>query len=130
MHMNLKQSLTVGMKTQPGCECHHKDGNPLNNCKDNLLNIPTILHQLLHRNSEDNVSWHSKDNRWVARFRYNGKRYWIGEFKTKEEALIAFAKTMKVVETIEEIGMNLDSFKHISKWHKVDLLGGLGGSSI
>ncbi len=38
------------------------------------------------------VHYDKRKRRWVARIRFQGKRRWVGSYKTEEEAFLAYLK--------------------------------------
>lgn len=79
----------------------HIDGNPLNNCRDNLR-IATHSQNLMNKGKQSTntsgykgVSWHKGARKWAAQIIVNGKRLYIGEFKTPEEAHVAYCEAAK-----------------------------------
>lgn len=72
----------------------HKDGDRLNNTIENLR----FCTQQLQAQNRKNVkgAYYNKGNKcWVSSIRTNGKRTYLGNFKSEEEALTAYrnAKT-------------------------------------
>lgn len=79
-----------------GLEVDHKDGNPLNCCRDNLR---AATHEQNSRNmklSRANTSGikgvRRRLNRWTARIRADGHEHFLGSFETSEEAAEAYRK--------------------------------------
>ena len=75
-----------------GYSVDHIDRNPLNNSISNLRKA-THTEQVENRGIMSNntsgitgVSFYTRRNRWVVKFRVNGKSKHFGEFRTLEEA--------------------------------------------
>ena len=74
-------------------EVHHKDGNSLNNRKDNLCFIEKSLNKLLVKQRIDNqigirgVSFSKKESRYIVDFIYMKKRYYFKHWESLEEAV-------------------------------------------
>jgi len=95
-------------------EIDHRNGNTLDNRKENLRECTHQQNQANRRLGKDNTSGykgvsykkrnkdmineHSKP--WEVRIRYNGKRLYLGAYKTKEEAALAYNK--KAIELYGE----------------------------
>lgn len=84
----------VIMNAQQGQMVDHKDGNPYNNQKSNLrfcTHAENMRNRKLRRDSQSGIKgvrrfcWHG-GLKWQARIRFNGKRFHLGYFQTKEEA--------------------------------------------
>ena len=81
-----------------GITCDHADRNPLNNRRNNLRPA-TVSENNRNRGLFQNntsgiigVSYESKvkgSNKWAARLYFEGKRYWLGRFKEKDDAIRA-----------------------------------------
>ena len=75
-------------------ECHHKNGNPLDNRKENLVSCTKSE----HRHMEAGRSWTgykgvtAKRNKWQARIYDKGRLIVLGCFNTPEEAALAYDK--------------------------------------
>jgi hypothetical protein len=78
----------------------HIDNNPLNN---NLINLQLISHR------ENSIKDKSKtkdlmtgvyvsNKKWYSQVGYNGKKYHLGVFKTKEEAYLKYINAVKDIE--------------------------------
>lgn len=55
-------------------------------CQGNMRNRP------LQRNNTSGVTgvvWHSRDEKWVAKIKYNGRWLWLGAFTHKQDAINA-----------------------------------------
>jgi hypothetical protein len=93
----------VIMKPRPGQIVHHRDGDGLNNRRDNLLVCTRRQHQACRRPLGDRrfvgVYWFK--NGWMAQIRYRGKTYYLGRFKDQIEA--AKARDRKAYELCGEL---------------------------
>jgi hypothetical protein len=73
----------------------HIDGNSLNNNPQNLRLVTTSENLLNSKKREDNktghknIYFHKRDKMYECSIKTNGKRNWIGYYKTLEEALAA-----------------------------------------
>ncbi|GJH22444.1 hypothetical protein CBA19CS22_37900 [Caballeronia novacaledonica] len=74
----------------------HIDKNPLNNARSNLR-VATYAENMWNRGKQSNntsgykgVLWIERIKRWSARISANGKRYYLGHYKTAEEAHEAY----------------------------------------
>lgn len=81
--------------------CDHIDRNELNNRKSNLRpcsNTENAQNKSMYKNNTSGitgVSWHNKNQKWVASIRINGKQTYIGSFISKRDAMIARLKAEK-----------------------------------
>lgn len=73
----------------------HKDRNRLNNRKRNLR-IATRSENGINKGIQSNnlsgvagVSYYKSRDRWVAEIKFEGKKIWIGQFRKKEDAIVA-----------------------------------------
>ena len=73
----------------------HKDQHPENNRKSNLRTASrseNAMNSKLSKNNKSGVTgvhWKKRDSVWFATIGINGKQKWLGQFKTKEEAIKA-----------------------------------------
>ena len=72
----------------------HKNGNGLDNTKENLR-LCSNAENMRNRRSWGKskylgVCYHSKNNNWCAKIRSNGKRTWLGSFKNEVDAAKAY----------------------------------------
>lgn len=88
----LHQFLLPGVKM-----VDHKDGNGLNNCRDNLREATKLQNQrgFQHKrlgtaSKYRGVSFHSRDLKWVAYINVPGKRINLGYFLTEKAAARAY----------------------------------------
>lgn len=87
--------------TPDGMETDHKDGNGLNNRRENLRNATREQNHHNTRTPAHNssgfkgVRWNPRDNRWVARICINRKDVHLGYHVRLEDALAAYAKASK-----------------------------------
>ncbi len=76
----------------------HRDGDGLNNRRENLRPATTAQNQHNSRRHRDNtsgvkgVSWNEMNQNWEARIQVNKQRTFLGTFATKEEAAVAYAE--------------------------------------
>lgn len=86
----------IGRKLTSDEGADHIDGNPLNNCRDNLRLATISENNANARRRSDNqsgykgVRWDEKTGTWRARIGLNGKRFSLGYFDTPEEAHAAY----------------------------------------
>ncbi len=79
----------------------HKDGNRLNNQRANLRfanQAQNAKNQKTRKNNTSGfkgVSWNKRDKKWEAYIKFNYKRIYLGYFKTKEVAALAYDKKAK-----------------------------------
>ncbi len=92
----LMHRLIMGV-TDPKVQIDHKDGNSLNNQRENLrvcdnsqnnrnkekINMPTT-------SKYKGVSWDRSRNKWCAKIKFNNKSVYLGRFEFEEEAGIAY----------------------------------------
>lgn len=90
----LMHRLILGLTDSSIC-ADHKDGNGLNNQRENLRlatrsqNAANILRKA--KSSKYNgVCWHKSNNKWAAQLKKNGKVYSLGCFKNEEDAAKAY----------------------------------------
>jgi hypothetical protein len=76
-------------------EGHHKDGNGLNNRRNNLIAIPHAINchgfATPHRKKTSRyrgVSWCSQQKQWLAHLRVRGRAMHIGRYESQKEAAI------------------------------------------
>lgn len=76
----------------------HKDGNKLNNQRDNLRpathaeNTRNSKRPINNTSGYKGVSWHKRLQKWQAKISVNGRRIHLGYFDTSEEAHAAYCK--------------------------------------
>lgn len=74
----------------------HRDGNGLNNCRENLrrcTNAQNLLNRRRHKNNAcgvKGVRWCNRDKKWLAQIYFKKKRYYLGRFPTLQEAAHAY----------------------------------------
>ena len=80
----------------------HIDENKLNNRLDNLQIVTNRQNVSKSRELKGDgtskhigVCWVNRDSRWLAQIRINGKRKYLGHYKTEEEASDAYQKALK-----------------------------------
>ena len=76
---------------------HHKDGDKLNNQKSNLEFVTRSIHKLNHPRKPGKSGYYgvyaaSDGSGWQAKMKFNGIRYYLGTFNTKEAAAKAHDK--------------------------------------
>ena len=81
----------------------HIDGDGLNNRRSNLRLVNNSLNQLNRHSQVNNTSGyrgvylHKLSGKWEARFRIEGKNYYLGLFDTPEVASLAYEYKRKEV---------------------------------
>lgn len=82
--------------TNPKIHCDHKNGNGLDNSRNNLRqcthaqNQRNVSARACNRSGFKGVSWHSRDERWEVRIRIAGEKKHIGYFKSVLDAANAY----------------------------------------
>lgn len=109
-HMNLQEDpsgkfefirlhhIVVGIPPK-GFEVDHKDGNGLNNQRENLQIVTKRKNQqntCVHRTGRlVGTTWHKNNQKWLAKIQINGKMKHLGYFKTEQEAHEAYMKALE-----------------------------------
>lgn len=89
--------LILGL-TDPKVETDHRDGDGLNNRRENLRACTTGENQRNTAKHSDNtsghkgVSWHNGRKEWRAQIRYNGKTIYLGRFDDPVEASLVYER--------------------------------------
>jgi len=92
MHRMVKTDVPRGMVVD------HINRDKLDNRKDNLRIVNHSVNSInanLQSNNKSGftgVCWSTRDKRWIAQGSFNSKRYLIGYFKSKEDAIAARKK--------------------------------------
>lgn len=99
--INITETLYMANLINPvakGYVVDHIDRNPLNNQRTNLrkasysLNSKNSGIRSTNKTGIKHVSWHHGKQRYVVQFTFNGKKKWVGAYKTLDQAAI-IAKT-------------------------------------
>lgn len=112
-------------------ERHHRDGNPLNNDRNNIRflchrchmiedgrlerlheirrgNVPLHKPKPIPANSKTGikgVSWNKNANKWEVRIYVRGQRKYVGTFDSTEEAAMAYEKAVKKYFRLPKVGV-------------------------
>jgi hypothetical protein len=84
--------------TPDGMQTDHRDGNGLNNTRDNLRNATHAENQRNQRLSIASTSgfkgvhWHKREKAWTAQIKCGGKAHNLGSFASAEAAAAAYAE--------------------------------------
>jgi hypothetical protein len=78
-----------------GFEIDHRDGNGLNNTRENLRYATKSQNRanrrmVPHSSKFKGVRWHKRDKRWLARIKASGRQIELGAFCTEIEAAKAY----------------------------------------
>lgn len=93
-----KQLAREILNAPKGTIVDHKDGNTLDNRKQNLrlsdqrTNAQNMRSNINSTSKYKGVSWNKDRNKWRAVLKYNDKQVHIGRFNTEEEAAQAYNK--------------------------------------
>lgn len=82
--------------TDPKIHADHKDGNGLNNQRNNLRSCTHAQNQMNRRSFKGGtskfkgVTWHKRSSKWAGNIRVYGKIRYLGIFHTQLEAAIIY----------------------------------------
>lgn len=89
-----------GVKLEKDEHIDHIDGNGLNNKIENLRKVShreNHCNKKIHRDGKLPGCYFNKTQRvWFSRICINGKKIWLGSYKTENEAHIAYVKYKQV----------------------------------
>ncbi len=89
------------LDAKPGQIVDHRDGDPLNNQKNNLrfcTHIQNCQNSRVPSNSTSGIKgvvWHKRSKKWVVRIRNCGKRIHVGSYVSKDNAAKAYMEAAK-----------------------------------
>jgi hypothetical protein len=92
--MHREIAIHAGLPDSPKYD--HRDGNGLNNQRENLRPCTESQNSQNRRKSVGKtskfkgVAWHIRKLRWIATLAHNGKRHYLGYFKTQQSAARAY----------------------------------------
>ena len=96
----------VILKTPAGLQTDHSNGDGLDNRKENLRVATRSENQWNTQKRINNtsgckgVTWNKKNQRWIAKIMKENKSYYLGSFKKKEDAALAY--NLKATELFKE----------------------------
>lgn len=82
--------------TPDGMKTDHIDGDGLHNCRENLRSVDHQQNMINNQRRAEGrpkyrgVSWHKRNQRWIAQITVDGRNTWIGQFKVQEDARDAY----------------------------------------
>lgn len=88
--------IILGLQHGDQRQGDHRDGNGLNNQRNNLRVVTksqNMMNQRSNRGSSSQfkgVSFHGRTDRWRADIRHNGQHEYLGLFDTEEAAALAY----------------------------------------
>lgn len=89
------------MKAEKGLVVDHIDGNPLNNCRENLRictrteNLWNSKKSKNNKNKYKGIYWSKTSNKWFAQIQRKNKRYFLGYFEDEESACLVYNQKAK-----------------------------------
>lgn len=98
----------------PASTVDHRDGNPANNCFDNLRQATHAQNQQNSKVYKNNTNGFpgtyrsKKDGLWKARIQVNGRRIPLGCFKSPQDAYVAYLAGKAEHHT----------FNPVPRWHR------------
>ena len=116
----LLHRMLLDLKTRDGKMVDHKDGNPLNNKRDNLRLCTPSQNTKNSRIRSDNSSGfkgvRKKGKKWLAHITYEGKKRPLGSYSDKIEAAKAYDKAAdNHHREFAKLNFDKDSEHHFSK---------------
>lgn len=99
MHRLILEDM-IGRPLKKGEYADHINGDGLDNRRENLRVVDKFQNQANRRNQINNktgykgVSWNAKDKRYKTQIRVKGKRIYLGEYLTAEEAYKVYCDAM------------------------------------
>lgn len=92
----LMHRVLMGCAFRDGRKIDHRDGDGLNNCRDNLRdsthsqNMRNRRKKVVSSSQYKGVHWHRTRKKWNAMIRSNKKRIWLGCFTNEADAARAY----------------------------------------
>lgn len=99
IRMHREVAIRMGIDTSQNID--HKDGNILNNQRENLRSATKSQNQANSKIRKDNssgykgVSFYRNYRKWVAQIRVKGRNMILGYFSTPEEAALTYDKAAR-----------------------------------
>lgn len=85
------------LKAEKGIKVDHRDGDGLNNLRDNIRIATTQQNAMARQRARPGksskfrgVSWYARDQKWQASIEFNGKGFHLGHFTNEEDAARAY----------------------------------------
>jgi len=91
-YMAHRVAWAIFYQEEPPQYIDHINGDPSDNRIENLRAVTAAENSQNQKLRSDNasgthgVSWDSKNKKWMAAMRINGKSFWLGRFEIKEQA--------------------------------------------
>lgn len=89
IYLELEILTRMGQLVEKHMTVEYKDGDRLNNQRENLVLTKRKYKNTLVRARSNNVYYVKKSNKWVARYRLEETFISLGTFDTYEEAILA-----------------------------------------
>ncbi len=100
--LNERYECTRKYKNRQGYQIDHRDGNGLNNTRDNLRHVTVRQNQQNRRNINKSsiypgVCRIKNSGKWCATICINGKNKRLGNYNTEREAFNAYLKALNEI---------------------------------